>query len=110
MLTADIAQVILTNAEDNIAKPLFVKMRATVAAAQLEMGIALVGDTVLDDQAVAVRKSLVFFERVGVNIYFPTDAAAVSAFVGNAMKILVVFWSVKSHNFAFRNFGGFIIA
>ena len=75
-------------------------MGTSVILAELEVGSAVRGNTALDDLAVAVAQALIFFKSRGIYIDFPTDAAAVRAFVSYALEVFVICRGVKLHDFA----------
>jgi hypothetical protein len=101
MLATNIAKMILAKIYNNSTEPILVKMRAPVPLAKLKMGSGGVGYTVLDNLAVATLEAFILFKGAFVNVYFPTDATVVVAFVGNASEIFIVFGGVKLHGITF---------
>ena len=43
------------------------------------------------------REAIVFFKRLLVNIYLPTDTAIIGAFIGSALEFCVVFRKNRFH-------------
>ena len=102
MLTADRAKRTLADVRNNAAKPEVIKMCASSVGAKLEMGRFLPLDARADVPRIFRVHFGIFRERFAINVNFPTDTAAMAAFIGDAFEIAVIFRCKKLHFTSFR--------
>jgi hypothetical protein len=100
MLAADAAEILLARVHNDPAKPTPVKMRTSLPRTEHKVRRAVSRDALPDSLAIAAEH-LIFFKRAIINVYLPTDTAAVRTAVGNAFEFLIILWCVKLHNFSF---------
>ena len=77
-------------------------MRASSVGAKLEMGRISLFDARADVPRIFRVHFGIFRERFAINVNFPTDTAAMAAFIGDAFEITVIFRCKKLHFTSFR--------
>jgi hypothetical protein len=97
MLTADITKIPFAKLGYDLTKSVSVKMRTAIPFTKLKVRdfFRIYAFSYL----IGIRqtKSIIFFQRSFIDVYLPTDTAAMGTFIRYAFKIVIISRRVKLH-------------